>query len=172
MIQVKRGTTKNLMIYMLQSADHVSGATGLTLTVTLSKDGGAFASLPPLTVTERGNGWYNLALTTDHTDTLGTLSIYITASGADPGKYQIEVTEVDPLAPATYGDVSTVWDSVIEDTYTAQDYMRGFASVLLWLTSGHLSRNPVFKAANGIKNRVTTVFDQDGRSSVIFDPTD
>lgn len=68
---------------MTDSGDHVSGKTSLTLTITASKDGAAFASITP-TVTERGNGWYNLALTTSHTDTLGDLALNITATGADP----------------------------------------------------------------------------------------
>lgn len=78
-----QSTARNVMVLMVQSADHVTGATGLTLTVTASKDGGAFGSISP-TVTERGNGWYSLALTSSHTDTLGDLALQITGSGADP----------------------------------------------------------------------------------------
>lgn len=44
------------------SISYVTGKTGLTLTITASKDGAAFGAITP-TVTERGNGWYNLALT-------------------------------------------------------------------------------------------------------------
>lgn len=67
---------------MTDVLDHTSGSTGLTLTITASKDGGIFSSITP-TVTERGNGWYNLALTTSHTDTLGDLALHIEATGAD-----------------------------------------------------------------------------------------
>lgn len=67
---------------MTDVLDHTSGSTSLTLTITVSKDGDAFGSITP-TVTERGNGWYNLALTTSHTDTLGDLALHIEATGAD-----------------------------------------------------------------------------------------
>lgn len=78
-----QSTARNVMVLMVQSADHVTGATGLTLSISLSKDGGAFSVIAP-TVTERSNGWYSIALTTSHTDTLGDLALQITASGADP----------------------------------------------------------------------------------------
>ena len=50
------------MVLMTDSSTHITGKTGGTLTVLASKDGAAFASISP-TVTERGYGWYNLALT-------------------------------------------------------------------------------------------------------------
>ncbi len=68
---------------MTDSVDHITGKTGLTLTITASKDGAAFASISP-TVTELANGWYTLALTTTHTNTLADLAIHITSTGADP----------------------------------------------------------------------------------------
>jgi hypothetical protein len=80
---LKQSTARNLMVFLTSSSDHVTGLTGATLVNTLSKDGGAFASVSP-TVTERGDGWYNLALTSAHTDTLGDFVLHITASGADP----------------------------------------------------------------------------------------
>lgn len=79
---LKQSTARNLLVFMTQSADHVTGLTGATLTITASKDGGAFASISP-TVTERGSGWYSLALTSSHTDTLGDLALHVTAASAD-----------------------------------------------------------------------------------------
>lgn len=89
------------MVLMVDSTDHVTGKTGLTLTITASKDGGAFASISP-TVTERGNGWYSLALTASHTDTLGDLALHITGAAADPADMVLLVE-----AGATDADVST-----------------------------------------------------------------
>lgn len=85
---------------MTDSSDHVSGKTGLTLTITASKDGGVFASISP-TVTERVDGWYNLALTAPHTDTLGDIAIHVTATGADPSDMLCRVTArvVDDVLP-------------------------------------------------------------------------
>lgn len=82
------------MVLMVQSADHITGATGLTLTVTASKDGGAFGSISP-TVTERGNGWYSIALTASHTDTLGDIALQITAASADPSSVLGQVIAAD-----------------------------------------------------------------------------
>lgn len=87
---LKQSTARNRMVLMVDSADHVSGKTGLTLTITASKDGAAFASISP-TVTERSDGWYSLALTTSHTDTLGDLAFHITSSGADPTDFDDQV---------------------------------------------------------------------------------
>lgn len=80
---IKQSTAAVVMILMVDSTDHVTGKTGLALTVTLSKNGGVFAAITP-TVTERSAGWYSLALTASHTDTLGDLAIHVTAAGADP----------------------------------------------------------------------------------------
>lgn len=80
---LKQSTARNVLVFVTQSADHVSGLTGATLTITASKDGGAFAGIAP-SVTERGSGWYSVALTAAHTDTLGDLALHITATSADP----------------------------------------------------------------------------------------
>ena len=82
-MQLKQATARNLMIFMTDALDRLSGKAGLTLTITASKDGGAFAAITP-TVTDRGNGWYALALTPDHTDTLGDFALHVTGTGADP----------------------------------------------------------------------------------------
>lgn len=87
---LKQSTARNLGVLMTDSTDHVTGKTGLTLTVTASKNGAAFASIAP-TVTELATGWYNVALTTSHTDTLGDLLLHITATGADPSDVREQV---------------------------------------------------------------------------------
>lgn len=90
MRQLKQSTAYELMVFMTDSSDHLTGKTGLTLTITASKAGGAFASITP-TVTERSNGWYDLSLTTSHTDTLGDLALHITGTGADPSDLVAQV---------------------------------------------------------------------------------
>jgi len=83
MRQLKQSVAANVMVFVTDSTDHVAGLASATLTITASMDGAAFASISP-TVTDRGNGWYSVALTASHTDTLGDLALHITASGADP----------------------------------------------------------------------------------------
>ena len=86
---------------MTDSADHVTGKTGLTCTVTLSKAGGSFAS-PAGAVTEIANGWYKVAGNATDTGTLGSLILHATASGADTTDVLYEVMSIDPQA-TTFG---------------------------------------------------------------------
>jgi hypothetical protein len=88
---LQQATARTVMVLMTDAADHITGKAGLTLTVTASKAGGAFASITP-TVTERGSGWYALALTSAHSDTAGDLALHITATGADPADLLLQVS--------------------------------------------------------------------------------
>src|SRR4051794_11096718 len=87
---LKLSTARDVLVFLADSADHITGKTGLTLTVTASKNALAFASITP-TVTERGTGWYAVSLTAGHTDTLGDFALHVTAAGADPAdpKWQV-----------------------------------------------------------------------------------
>jgi hypothetical protein len=80
---LKQSTAASVLVFMTDSADHISGKASLTLTITASKNGAAFASISP-TVNDRGTGWYEIQLTTAHTDTLGDFALHITSAGADP----------------------------------------------------------------------------------------
>jgi hypothetical protein len=88
------------MVLMVDSSDHITGIAGLTLAITASKNGAAFSSISP-TVTDRGDGWYNIALTSAHTDTLGDLALHIVETGsplagADPTDVVDEVVAALP----------------------------------------------------------------------------
>lgn len=108
---LKQSTARNVIVFMTDAADNASGKTGLTLTITASKDGGAFASISP-TVTERGDGWYNVALTTTHTDTLGDLALHITGTGAINTDMVFEVLEALPGGNLTPTSVQSIWDAL------------------------------------------------------------
>lgn len=79
------------MIFLTSATDHITGLTGATLTIRVSKNGGTFSIITPV-VTEIGNGWYNLALTASHTDTLGDFVLHIEAVNADPTDLIDEIT--------------------------------------------------------------------------------
>lgn len=100
---LKQSTARNRAILMIDSSDSKTGKTGLTLTISLSKNGGAFATITP-SVTELSNGWYNLAFTTSHTDTLGDFALHISGTGADDTDILDQVF-VD--APVTSTQVAT-----------------------------------------------------------------
>lgn len=89
---LKQSTARDITIFMVDAAG--LGKTGLTLTITASKAGASFASITP-TVTELTNGWYKLALTTSHTDTLGDLAFHVTASGAETLDFLAQVVAYD-----------------------------------------------------------------------------
>jgi len=79
---------------MVLASDHITGATGLSPTVTLSKNGGSFAS-PSGAVTEIANGWYAVAGNASDTNTLGPLILHATAGTADPCDVQHEIVAYD-----------------------------------------------------------------------------
>ena len=130
MRELKQSTAANVIIFMADSTDHITGKTGLTLTVTLSKDGGAFASITP-TVTERTNGWYNIALTSSHTDTLGDCVVRATSTGADASERALNVVaniEADSYGivnHATYGNALLTRTSVLPANFSALSITAG-----------------------------------------------
>lgn len=88
-------TTRPLLFLMVQSSDHLTGITGATPTVTLSKNGAAFAA-PAGAVTEVGNGWYKLAANATDAGTNGPLLLHATAASADPTDDRFDVVSYNP----------------------------------------------------------------------------
>ena len=106
---------RNMSVLMVDSVDHVTGKTGLTPSVELSKNGGAFASIAPV-IAEMAYGFYRVELTASHTDTEGDLVLHITAAGADPadvlahvGSVSADVTKVNSITVAGSGVVDDEW---------------------------------------------------------------
>jgi hypothetical protein len=87
MLIVQSTSTKAIPFYMVDSTDHIAAKTGLSPTVTISKNGAAFGA-PAGAVTEIGSGWYKVAGNATDSNTLGALLVHATATGADP--YDIE----------------------------------------------------------------------------------
>ena len=92
----QNSTAHSVLFFMADSSDHVSGKTGLTPVVTLSKNGGAFAAAAG-TVSEVGQGWYALAGNATDRNTLGELIIHGEASGADPSDRRLTIVPWDPF---------------------------------------------------------------------------
>jgi uncharacterized membrane protein len=95
-------TSYPINFLMIDSADHITGKATLTVTVTISKNGGAFGAASGA-VTEIANGWYSLAGNATDRNTLGEFLIHATATGADPfdEKYEIISSESFALAYPT-----------------------------------------------------------------------
>lgn len=112
--------TQPLVFLMIDSSDHMTGKTGLSPTVTLSKNGASFAS-PSGSISEIGYGWYQVAGHASDTNTLGTLVLHATASGADPVDDRYEIIACD-LQDATSLGLSRI-DAAISSrsTYAGTD---------------------------------------------------
>lgn len=97
MLIKQSSAVQHLVFLMIDSSDHLTGKTGLSPTVTLSKNGSAFTA-PTGAVSEIANGWYKVAANTNDTDTLGPLVLHAEASGGgtDPVDMLIEVVAYDP----------------------------------------------------------------------------
>lgn len=100
---LKQGqTAQPLLFLMIDSTDHLTGKTGLSPTVTISKNGGAFAT-PSGAVTELANGWYKVAGNATDEATLGPLLLHATGTGADPCDERYEVVAFDPQSATNLG---------------------------------------------------------------------
>jgi hypothetical protein len=95
-------TAHSIDILMVQSADHVTPLTGATVTVTLSKNGGAFGAAAG-TVAEIANGIYKLTPTSVDTGTLGELAIHATATSGDPADLLRQVVAFNPYDATALG---------------------------------------------------------------------
>ena len=106
---IKQSTsTKAIPFYLVSSTDHIAPKTGLAPTVTISKNGAAFGS-PAGAVTEIGSGWYKIAANATDSNTVGSLLVHATGTGADPFDVEHEVVEAT-LAKGTditgFNDIS------------------------------------------------------------------
>lgn len=94
MREIGQDAETQVMLFLADAADHMTGKTGLALSVELSKNGGPFEPAAP-TVVERGYGWYSVGLSPADTVTPGDLVVRATAQGADPGERITFVTPPD-----------------------------------------------------------------------------
>jgi len=106
-LRQQSSTSYPITFLMVDSADHITGKTGLTPTVTISKNGAGFGS-PAGAVTEIGSGWYALAGNATDRGTLGDLLIHATATGADPVDDRYCIVPWNPV-PYTHLTLPTIY---------------------------------------------------------------
>ena len=99
---ILNGDTRPIPFFVTSSTDHLSGITGGSPTVTISKNGAAFAA-PSGAVGEVGNGWYTLTPGGADVTTNGILLLHATASGADPSDLKCQVVAFNPYDAAALG---------------------------------------------------------------------
>jgi hypothetical protein len=143
---LKVSTARNRVVFMTDAVDHVTGKASLTLTVTASKDGAAFGSISP-SVTDLGNGFYNLALTTSHTDTKGDLAVHITGTGADPTDFIDQV--LTDLPGDSVSSVTGAVGSVTGAVGSVSGNVVGSVGSVTGLTASNLDTTVSSRLASG-----------------------
>ena len=92
-------TAHPLQFLMVLTSDHLTGATGKTPVVKLSKNG-AIGAAPAGTITEidatNNPGWYQVAGNATDSNTLGPLILSATAASCDPTDGDFQVVAFDP----------------------------------------------------------------------------
>src|SRR5690242_1556663 len=83
--RIPQSVTLRVPLKAFLASDHLSDATGKTIAVTISKNGGAFGnpSTGATNATEIANGWYYVDLSTTDTGSLGPLIVRGTSAGVD-----------------------------------------------------------------------------------------
>jgi hypothetical protein len=136
-------TSAPIRFLMVLSSDHITGATGKTVTVTIAKNNGAFA-VPAGSITEVGNGIYQIAANAVDANTLGPLFLHATASGCDPTDDQFDVVQYNPTAfspstaPVGPGAISAL--EIINDAFELIEVKAQGETLLPEDTAGALRR--------------------------------
>lgn len=113
---LRQGTSATIRFGAMQSTTDGSAATGATLTVKLSKAGGAIAARNDATsITHDSDGYYLVTLNATDTGTVGRLRVLATASGCLPAWEHYTV-----LAAAVY---DWLFGSVAPSTLAAADVL-------------------------------------------------
>jgi hypothetical protein len=99
---ILNGDARPVPFFLASAADHVTGLTGATPSVTISRNGAAFAA-PSGAVAELGDGWYGLTPAGTDVTSDGVLLLHATAAGADPADVKCQVVAFSPYDPATLG---------------------------------------------------------------------
>jgi hypothetical protein len=131
-----QSTAYTRLFLMVQSVDHVSGLTGASPIVQLSKAGGLMATAGA-TIAEvtGGNGWYKASLTTTDTNTLGDLAFHVTATSGDPTDFVDQVSNYIDRADALLDrDMSLGTDSGGTTVRTVRQALRFLRNK--WAISG------------------------------------
>jgi hypothetical protein len=122
---IKLGTQYSRKFLMVLSSDHITGATGKTVTVNISKGaGGAFGAAAG-SVAEIANGWYQISLIGADTSTAGDLAYNCTASGCDPTDFvdQVQSQVFTDLALGSGGRVLVASNLQQNSTFSALFFM-------------------------------------------------
>ena len=171
----------------LDDTDGKTPETGLTISqadIRLSKNGGAFAqSNNAAGATHNENGYYDVPLNTTDANTLGTLRVAVSKSGALPvwQDYMVVPANVwDSMFGASTLNVNvstmssaavdSILDDPVEGSYTMRQLLRLMAAALFGKASGGGTATITFRDTGDSKDRITaTVTSNGNRTTVVLD---
>lgn len=104
MRNIKLGETTSLKIF-INTTDGKTGATGLTPSFSFSKAGTTMSTVNGPLSTEDAYGWYDVGITTAHTNALGDVAFHSTGAGQDPVDFKIRIV------PGDWQDVSDIYSA-------------------------------------------------------------
>lgn len=144
---IKQSTAKSVRLFV-RASDTRLGLAGLSAAIVVSQckpAAGSFSTITPV-ITDLGNGEYDVALTTTHTNTLGFNTLRFTAANALPIEdYIYQVVAFDFEAASTDVNI-TKWLGTTPASVTASGYLP--TTVLRWLTD-NAAGTPVALTTNG-----------------------
>lgn len=79
---LKGSAVTPLLFFLTDSSDHLTGKANLTPSVTISKNGGAFASASGAT-SSLGSGWFAIAANATDSNTAGPIALHATGTSCD-----------------------------------------------------------------------------------------
>ena len=185
---IKQSTASTIKLGpFLDDTDGKTPETGLTISqadIRISKNGGAFAqSNNTAGATHNENGYYDVPLNTTDTNTLGTLRVAVSKSGALPVWQDFMVVPANVwdsmfgastlnvnVATMSSGAVDSILDDPVEGSYTMRQLLRLMASALLGKASGGGTATITFRDLGDSKDRITaTVTSNGNRTTVVLD---
>jgi len=131
---------------MVMNSDHLTAATGATVTVLIAKTGGTFASAGG-TVAEMSSGWYKISLNTADTISVGDLTYHCIASNCDPTDFSDEVVAFDPTNSTSLGlsNLDTTISSRLASASTSANFnllsINSNGAVDIWKLNGSVINN-------------------------------
>lgn len=159
-------TAYPILFLMVDSTDHVTGKTGLTPTVTISKNGAAFGS-PSGAVTELSSGWYALAGNATDRNTIGEFLIHATGTGADPLDDRYLIVSFDPFdIPVAILDLADAVDTGLTVRHALE---LAAASVLQKLSGAGTSTETVRNFSDTANLATVTVDNAGNKTAIAYD---
>ena len=185
---IKQSTASTVKLGpFLDDTDGKTAETGLTISqadIRLSKNGGAFAQSNNIAgATHNENGYYDVPLNTTDANTLGTLRVAVSKSGALPVWQDFMVVPANVwdsmfggsvlnvnVATMSSGAVDSILDDPVEGSYTMRQLLRLMASALFGKASGGGTATITFRDLGDSKDRITaTVTSNGNRTTVVLD---